>query len=123
MFQIMCDIDKMVEDDKENIAPTVTGGLFSSYSSSITAKIGEYFPVYFNRKRRRDSSDDTDQEVIPENCNEKRQKTSSTLIKSIQLLSKIPIFSMSRPGSDMDCDKDHQCIQYLDYMSQRESFD
>ena len=118
----MCDIDKMIED-KENVAPAVTVGLFPS-CSSITAKIGEYFPVYFNRKRRRDSSDDTDEEHVTDNSNEKRPKTTcSTLMKSIQLLSKIPIFSMARSGSDMDSDRDHQCVQYLDYMSQRESFD
>ena len=117
----MRDIE-MIEHDKENIAPAVTGRLFSS-CSSITAKIGEYFPVYFNRKRRRDSSDDNDEEQITEHYKEKRQKTTSTLMKSIQLLSKIPIFSMSRSDSDIDSDKDHQCIQYLDYMSQRESFD
>ena len=116
----MCDIDKMIED-KENVAP-VTGGLFPS-CSSIKAKIGEYFPVYFNRKRRRDSSEDTDEEKIADKINEKRPKTSSTLMKSIQLLSKIPIISMAFPGSDMDSDRDHQCVQYLDYMSQRESFD
>ena len=117
----MRDIE-MIEHDKENIAPAVTGRLFSS-CSSITAKIGEYFPVYFNRKRRRDSSDDIDEEQITEHYKEKRQKTSSTLMKSLQLLSKIPIFSMSRSESDNDSDRDHQCIQYLDYMSQRESFD
>ena len=117
----MRDIE-MIEEDKENVAPAVPGGIFSS-CSSITAKIGEYFPVYFNRKRRRDSNEDTDEEQIKENYKKKRQKTSSTLMKSIQLLSKIPIFSMTRSESDIDSDKDHQCIQYLDYMSQRESFD
>ena len=68
----MRDIE-MIEHDKENIAPAVTGRLFSS-CSSITAKIGEYFPVYFNRKRRRDSSDDNDEEQITEHYKEKRQK-------------------------------------------------
>ena len=119
----MCDIEKMLEDDKENVAPvTIIDGLYSS----ISAKMGEYFPVYFNRKRRRSSSDGTDDERNGNKLSEKRPKTSSALEKSIQLLkSKIPIFSMSHlyRGSDLESDKDNQCIQYLDYMSQRESFD
>lgn len=105
------DID-MVSAEKENVP------VFSY--STIKSTIFNILPVYFTRKRRR--SDNCDREGGDGGHGVKKRKPTS--LENKPQRSNIHKSIMPMPSNQIDReDNVNQYVQYLEYMSHRESFD
>ena len=99
-----------IEENKENIPS-------SDFSySKLSARIFNMLPVYFNRKRRRSSEDSNDVAA----SNGKKTKIASEYNQCSNIVTRL---LLTLPYTRSDQDKNNQYSEYLEYMSQRESFD
>ena len=107
--------DMMDIEDKENVPSD------SNFSySKISKRIYNMLPVYFNRKRKR-SSDNNENNTASSNVKKTKVVSESNQNQCSNIVTKLLMTLPSYSRSDQD--KTNQYSEYLDYMSQRESFD